>query len=232
MRTQSINIAYLEDDLEQAKMVTSWFEEFGYQCEHFTHTQALLKRLKDKDFDIALLDWELPDMSGLEAIKQIRSKYHKNLPILFCSMRDSEADVVQALEQGADDYMRKPLLRIELKARLQALLRRTQDNHVSDMIEHGPYRFDLANKVAQVNGQPVAMTDKDFEVATCLFDNIGRILSRSFLLESVWGISSDLHTRTVDVHVSRVRKALSITAESGYRVKTIYQHGYRLEKLE
>lgn len=232
MKTQSINVAYLEDDLEQAKMVTSWFEEFGYPCEHFTHTQALLNRLRDKDFDIALLDWELPDMSGLEAIKQIRSKYHKNLPILFCSMRDSEADVVQALEQGADDYMRKPLLRIELKARLQALLRRTQDNQVSNMIEHGPYSFDLTNKVALVNGLSVAMTDKDFEVATCLFDNIGRILSRSFLLETVWGISSDLHTRTVDVHVSRVRKALSITAESGYRVKTIYQHGYRLEKVE
>jgi DNA-binding response OmpR family regulator len=229
---QSINIAYLEDDLEQAKMVISWFEEFGYQCEHFTRTQALLSRLKDQNFDVALLDWELPDMSGLEAIKQIRNKYHQNLPILFCSMRDTEADVVQALEQGADDYMRKPLLRIELKARLQALLRRTQDKQSSNMVEYGPYRFDLVNKVALVNSQAVAMTDKDFEVATCLFDNIGRILSRSFLLESVWGISSDLHTRTVDVHVSRVRKALSITAESGFRVKTIYQHGYRLEKVE
>lgn len=232
MRAQSIRIAYLEDDLEQAKMVTAWFEDFGYECEHFSQTQALLNRLKDQDFDIALLDWELPDMSGLEAIKKIRSKYHQNLPILFCSMRDTEADVVQALEQGADDYMRKPLLRIELKARLQALLRRTQDHQVKNMIEHGPYSFDLSNKVALHNGQAVAMTDKDFEVASCLFDNMGRILSRSFLLESVWGISSDLHTRTVDVHVSRVRKALSITAESGYRVKTIYQHGYRLEKVE
>jgi len=232
LRTQSIRIAYLEDDLEQAKMVTTWFEEFGYEFEHFSQTQALLSRLKDQNFDIALLDWELPDMSGLEAIKLIRSKYHKNLPILFCSMRDSEADVVQALELGADDYMRKPLLRIELKARLQALLRRTQDNQANNMIEHGPYCFDLANKVALVNGQSVVMTDKDFEVASCLFDNIGRILSRSFLLETVWGISSDLHTRTVDVHVSRVRKALGISPESGFRVKTIYQHGYRLEKVE
>lgn len=232
MKDHPLRVAYLEDDLEQAKTVISWFEEFGYAYEHFTRAQALLNRLKDQSFDIALLDWELPEMSGLEAIKLIRSKFHQNLPILFCSMRDTEADVVQALELGADDYMRKPLLRIELKARLQALLRRTKGTQTDSMIEHGPYRFDLRNKVALVNGESVDMTDKDFEVASCLFDNIGRILSRSFLLESVWGISSDLHTRTVDVHVSRVRKALGITPESGFRVKTIYQHGYRLEKVE
>jgi len=232
LKGQNIRIAYLEDDLEQAKMVITWFEEFGYHFEHFTQAQVLLNRLKDQDFDVALLDWELPEMSGLEAIKLIRSKYHQNLPILFCSMRDTEADVVQALELGADDYMRKPLLRIELKARLQALLRRSQGAQPDNMIEHGPYRFDLQNKLAFVGGQQVEMTDKDFEVASCLFDNIGRILSRSFLLETVWGISSDLHTRTVDVHVSRVRKALGITPESGFRVKTIYQHGYRLEKVE
>ncbi|MBL4799154.1 MAG: response regulator transcription factor [Oleispira sp.] len=232
MMDNLLRIAYLEDDLEQAKMVIGWFEEFGYDYEHFTRAQALLSRLKDQSFDIAVLDWELPEMSGLDALKQIRSKFHQNLPILFCSMRDSETDVVQALELGADDYMRKPLLRVELKARLQALLRRTKGAQTDVMIEHGPYRFDLKNKIALVNGVSVDMTDKDFEVASCLFDNIGRILSRSFLLESVWGISSDLNTRTVDVHVSRVRKALGITPESGFRVKTIYQHGYRLEKVE
>lgn len=232
MKDRTLTIAYLEDDLTQAKMVIGWFEEFGYAYEHFTRAQALLSRLKDQSFDIALLDWELPEMSGLEAIKLIRSKFHQNLPIIFCSLRNAEADVVQALESGADDYMRKPLLRVELKARLQALLRRTQGTQAGKMIEHGPYQFDLSNKLALVNGEAIDMTDKDFEVASCLFDNIGRILSRSFLLESVWGISSDLNTRTVDVHVSRVRKALGITPESGFRVKTIYQHGYRLEKVE
>lgn len=237
MRDAGIKIAYLEDDLEQAKMVTTWFEEFDYQYEHFTQAQLLLNRLKDEKFDIALLDWELPEMSGLDAVKLIRSKYDQNLPILFCSMRDNETDVVQALEVGADDYMRKPLLRIELKARLNALLRRAGEersggDQSEGIIEHGPYRFDLKNKVALVNGEAVDMTDKDFEVASCLFDNIGRILSRSFLLETVWGISSDLNTRTVDVHVSRVRKALGISPETGFRVKTIYQHGYRLERVE
>ncbi len=232
MRNASIKIAYLEDDLEQAKMVTTWFDEFNYQYEHFTQAQPMLNRLKDENFDIALLDWELPEMSGLEAVKLIRSRYHQNLPILFCSMKDNEADVVQALEAGADDYMRKPLLRIELKARLQALLRRSKGSQPENEIEHGCYQFDLQNKKAFVSGKLVEMTDKDFEVASCLFDNMGRILSRSFLLETIWGISSDLNTRTVDVHVSRVRKALGISPETGFRIKTIYQHGYRLEKVE
>lgn len=227
-------IAFLEDDLDQAANVKGWFEEFGFEYEHFTHAQALLKRLKDKQFDAAVLDWELPDMPGTEALRQIREKYHQELPVLFCSMRDSEEDVVMALELGADDYMRKPLLKVELKARLGALLRRIKGPSASDgrVIEQGPYRFDLKNRVAYCDDNPVDMTDKDFELATCLFDNIGRIMSRSFLLDSVWGVSTDLNTRTVDVHVSRVRKALSITPASGYRIKTIYQHGYRLERIE
>lgn len=227
-------IAYLEDDLDQAANVTAWFNEFGFEYEHFTHAQALLKRLKDRDFDAAVLDWELPDMPGTEALRQIREKYHQQLPVLFCSMRDSEEDVVTALELGADDYMRKPLMKIELKARLGALLRRIQGPKEGDgrVLEQGPYRFDLQNRQAFVDGNTVDMTDKDFELATCLFDNIGRIMSRSFLLDAVWGVSTDLNTRTVDVHISRVRKALAITPASGFRIKTIYQHGYRLERID
>lgn len=229
-----MRVAFLEDDPDQANTVTGWFEEFGFEYEHFPQAQELLKRLKDKDFDVALLDWELPDMSGLEALKQIREKYHRELPVLFCSMRDSEEDVVTALELGADDYMRKPLLKVELKARLTSLVRRLREPEQGShrVIEHGPYKLDLHNRQAFCNEEPVDMTDKDFELASCLFDNMGRIMSRSFLLDSVWGISSDLNTRTVDVHISRIRKSLGITPASGFRIKTIYQHGYRLERIE
>lgn len=227
-------IAFLEDNLDQADTVKTWLDEFGFQYEHFTHAQELLKRLRDKKFDVALLDWELPDMQGIDVLRQIREKYHRDLPVLFCSMRDSEEDVVTALELGADDYMRKPLLKVELKARLGALLRRVQDpsgDEVRRLIEQGPYKLDLQNRQAYCNGQLIDMTDKDFELASCLFDNIGRIVSRSFLLDAVWGVSSDLNTRTVDVHISRIRKSLGITPASGYRIKTIYQHGYRLERV-
>lgn len=227
-------IAYLEDDPDQAANVTAWFDEFGFEYEHFSQAQLLLKRLKDRNFDAAVLDWELPDMPGTEALRQIREKYHQDLPVLFCSMRDSEEDVVTALELGADDYMRKPLLKTELKARLTSLLRRIKGPESGDgrVLEHGPYRFEMQNRLAFCDGNPVEMTDKDFELATCLFDNIGRIMSRSFLLDAVWGVSTDLNTRTVDVHISRVRKALGITPASGFRIKTIYQHGYRLERID
>ena len=227
-------IAYLEDDMDQARTVTGWFDEFGFEYEHFSQAQALLKRLKDRNFDAAVLDWELPHMPGTEALRQIREKFHQELPVLFCSMRDSEEDVVTALELGADDYMRKPLLKTELKARLSALLRRIQGPQQGDgrVIEHGAYRFDLKSREAYCDGIMVEMTDKDFELATCLFAKIGRIMSRGFLLDAVWGVSTDLNTRTVDVHISRIRKALGITPASGYRIKTIYQHGYRLERID
>jgi len=226
-------VAYLEDDQHQAQTVTSWLLDFGYEAEHFNSAQALLDAAKNKIYDVFILDWELPDMTGIEVLKQLRTQYQIETPVLFCSQRDAEVDVVKALEMGADDYMRKPLLRIELRARMEALVRRSgQLPNSKQTLELGPYRFDLVNKLAYREGERVEMTEKEFDLAACILSNPGRILSRAFLLERVWGISSNLNTRTVDVHVSRVRKSLGITPEVGYRIKTIYQHGYRLEQLE
>lgn len=226
-------IAYLEDDPQQAQTVTGWLSDFGFEAEHFSTAQGLLDAAKSKIYDVFILDWELPDMTGIDVVKQLRTQMQIETPVLFCSQRDSEVDVVKALETGADDYMRKPLLRIELRARMEALLRRSGQTPASKQsLELGPYRFDLVNKLAYRDGERVEMTEKEFDLAACILSNPGRILSRAFLLERVWGISSNLNTRTVDVHVSRVRKSLGITPEVGYRIKTIYQHGYRLEQLE
>ncbi len=226
-------VAYLEDDQHQAQTVTSWLINFGYETEHFSSVQSLLDAAKNKIYDVFILDWELPDGTGIEVLKQLRTQYKIETPVLFCSQRDAEVDVVKALEMGADDYMRKPLLRIELRARMEALVRRSGHLPNSNQsLELGPYRFDLVNKLAYREGNRVEMTEKEFDLAACILSNPGRILSRAFLLERVWGISSNLNTRTVDVHVSRVRKSLGITPEIGYRIKTIYQHGYRLEQLE
>lgn len=226
-------VAYLEDDQQQAETVTSWLVDFGYEVEHFNNGQSFINAAKDKLFDVFILDWELPDMTGIEVLQTLRKQFQIPTPVLFCSQRDGETDVVKALEVGADDYMRKPLLRIELRARMEALVRRSgQMSNNKQTLELGPFKFDLVNKHAFKDGERVDMTEKEFDLAACILSNPGRILSRAFLLERVWGISSNLNTRTVDVHVSRVRKSLGITPEIGYRIKTIYQHGYRLEKLE
>jgi len=226
-------VAYLEDDQQQAETVSSWLLDFGYEVERFDNAQSFLNAVADKLFDVFILDWELPDMSGIEVLQKLRNQFQITTPVLFCSQRDGETDVVKALEMGADDYMRKPLLRIELRARMEALVRRSgQMSNNKQTLELGPFKFDLVNKHAFKDGERVDMTEKEFDLAACILSNPGRILSRAFLLERVWGISSNLNTRTVDVHVSRVRKSLGITPEIGYRIKTIYQHGYRLEQLE
>jgi len=226
-------VAYLEDDQQQAETVTSWLLDFGYEVERFATAQSFLDGVADKLFDVFILDWELPDGSGIEVLEKLRNQFKIATPVLFCSQRDGETDVVKALEVGADDYMRKPLLKIELRARMEALVRRSvQMSNNKQTLELGPFKFDLINKHAFKDGTRVDMTEKEFDLAACILSNPGRILSRAFLLERVWGISSNLNTRTVDVHVSRVRKSLGITPEIGYRIKTIYQHGYRLEQLE
>lgn len=226
-------VAYLEDDQHQAQTVTQWLLDFGYEVEHFSTAQSLLNSAADKLFDVFILDWELPDMTGIDVVQKLRTQFQMDTPVLFCSQRDAEVDVVKALEVGADDYMRKPLMRIELRARMEALVRRSGQAPITkQVLELGPFKFDLVNKLAYRDGERVEMTEKEFDLAACILSNPGRILSRAFLLERVWGISSNLNTRTVDVHVSRVRKSLGITPEVGYRIKTIYQHGYRLEQLE
>lgn len=184
-------------------------------------------------FDLLLLDWEVPDMSGREVLAELRANGNA-VPVLFATQRDDEASIVGALHDGADDYMVKPVRQAELLARIEALGRRAG---VSDVVkttiqEEGPWVIDRGRRVILLDNEPVKLTDKDFELASYLFQNLGKLMSRSHLLEKVWGILSAIESRTVDVHISRIRRSLEIRPERGYRIKTIYQHGYRLEKTD
>lgn len=228
-----MHIGYLEDDVQQAQMVRQWLEAAGHQCLHCEQGAEFIQQVKARNFDLLIMDWELPDISGIEALKTIRTSVSQSIPILFGTQRDAEDDVVQALEAGADDYMVKPIRQGELKARVEALARRAGvSDKTHHKIETGPYRFDVAGREAHFNGEQIALTEKDFDLAVCLFTNVGRVLSRKYLLETIWGVTADVNTRTVDVHISRIRKSLNINPENGYRIKTVYQHGYRLETIE
>jgi two-component system response regulator RegX3 len=146
--------------------------------------------------------------------------------------RDSEQDIVAALAAGADDYMIKPVRRMELLARVEALLRRMRPKQAeAESIELPPYYIDLANRVVKLDGVSLEMTDKEYDLTLFLFRNLGRLLSRGHISESVWGRSADVQSRTVDTHVSRVRKKLDFGPERGLRLTPIYNFGYRLEKV-
>lgn len=228
-----MRIAYLEDDMAQAELVTHWLKEAGHNCIHMGSGREFMSLLRRDTFDILVLDWEVPDMNGYAVLEEVRASGNRT-PVLFATQRDDESSIVGALSQGADDYMVKPTKQPELLARISALGRRAG---VSEMDEEtalsvGPWTVDRSRRQILLDEDAIKLTDKDYELACYLFQNVGKLMSRAHLLEKVWGIMTPIESRTVDVHISRIRRSLQIRPERGYRIKTVYQHGYRLEPIE
>lgn len=229
-----MRIALLEDEQDQADLVCAWLKAAGHSCHVHMLGKDLVREAQRETFDLFLLDWEVPGMSGAEVLVWIRANIAEPVPVLFVTARQREEDIVHALSNGADDYMVKPLGKLELLARIDALARRTRPspNLGEDVIEFGRLRVDCRNRQVWLGGEEVAMTQKDYELAVFLLRNVGRLLSRGYILEAVWGQSADINTRTVDTHVSRIRGKLQLTPENGWRLSAVYQHGYRLERVE
>ena len=230
-----MRIALLEDDPEQSAIVALWLKEAGHTCRCFARGRDFTNELARESYDICLVDWQVPDLSGLDVLRWIRQRITDPLPVLFVTARDSEADIVEALTTGADDYLTKPLRRLELLARIGVLVRRHQlAAPLTESFAVTPFHFDLKRRKLTHAEQPIAMTPKDFEVALFLFRNPERLLSRGHLFEAIWGKTVALDTRTVDTHISRVRRKLNLNGSlteggCGWRLISIYQHGYRLE---
>ena len=233
MQTETLRIAILEDDESQRDLIERLLACAGYACAVFAQGKALLSALARESYDLFILDWEVPYLSGEHALAWIRSHIEEPVPVLFVTARDSEEDIVHALGQGADDYMVKPIRERELLARVTALARRLRRPQVqSDKLELEGFNLDFKLRTISRSGKPLNVTSKDFDVALFLLRNLGRLLSRGHIYEAVWGRAANLNTRTVDTHVSRVRVKLGLTPENGWQITPIYQYGYRLERLE
>lgn len=226
-----MRLAILEDDADQAGLLQQALSAAGHDCQIFTSGKALIKEAGRESYDLFLLDWQVPDLSGEDVLRWVRSNVQAPVPVMFITNRDSEDDIVSALSQGADDYMKKPVGRAELLARVAALLRRAYPVKVADVIEYGHYRFDTKNEVLKANGEAVELTQKEFALALFLFNNLGRLLSRGHILQSVWGRSDDVPSRTMDTHVSRIRTKLNLRPENGFKLTPVYNYGYRLEQV-
>lgn len=228
-----MRIALLEDEQDQADLVCAWLKGAGHSCHVYMLGNDLVREAQRETFDLFLLDWEVPGMSGAEVLVWIRANIAEPVPVLFVTARQREEDIVHALSSGADDYMVKPLGKLELLARIDALARRARPSPRADddVLEYGRLSVDCRNRRVRLDGEEVAMTQKDYELAVFLLRNIGRLLSRGYILEAVWGQSAEINTRTVDTHVSRIRGKLQLTPENGWRLSAVYQHGYRLEQV-
>lgn len=228
-----MRIACLEDDPVQSVVLREWMESEGYVCRVFADAGAYIRELRHESYDLLIMDWELPDASGIEVLSWVRKELDWNIPVLFITHRDSEGDIVEALEQGADDYLAKPISREITLARVKALARRkTGQTSRNDVLEIGNFKLIRDAKMIVSGEVSIELTEKEFQLAWILFSNVGRLLSRDHLLETVWGFGPGLVTRTVDTHMSRLRRKLSLVPENGWRLKAVYHQGYRLEQLQ
>ncbi len=232
MTTSELVIGLLEDDADQASLIEAWLLEAGYVTRLFRSAAEFRRRLGAGAVDLLLLDWNLPESSGIEVLHALRTSSHPNLPVIFLTARVREEDIVQGLNSGADDYVSKPAKKAELLARIAAVLRRRgAEAEKMDTLVLGVYLFDLLRRVASIEGREVELTNREFDLALYLFRRQGRIVSRNSLLEDVWNLSAEVSTRTVDTHISRLRKKLELDDRHGWRLAAIYQHGYRLEPI-
>jgi DNA-binding response OmpR family regulator len=227
-----MRIAVLDNDRSQTELVCQVLTSAGHSCHPFDNAKDMLGQLRRESYDMLIIHWQTSDMSGSEVLRWSRERLPPNLPVLFITGRSGEDDIVAGLAAGADDYMIKPLRRGELVARVQALLRRAYPTqNAVEQIKFGNYIFESRTGRLSVNGAPVELTQKEFDLALLFFRNIGRPLSRAYILEAVWARDVEIPSRTMDTHVSRVRSKLNLRPEYGFRLAPVYSYGYRLEQM-
>lgn len=232
-REIGVKVAILEDEPEQAQYAATVLEGGGHIPLICATGDALIAHLRRDTVDLLLLDWNVPNVSGLEVIAWAREHLNPTPPILMLTGRMDSQDVVTALEAGADDYVTKPLDAAVLLARIGALIRRAYPTASGPaVLDIAGRRFNPLDLTVDGPGGEVALTEREFALALIMFKNINRQLSRAYLLETVWGWSPDVQTRTLDAHISRLRGKLDLRPENGFRLAPVYSYGYRLEHLD
>lgn len=223
-------VLIVEDDSAIREMLQSFLLSKNYQVKTAESGGVSFEILADKNPDLILLDWMLPDASGPEIIKKIRSNdIQKDIPILMLTARAEEMDKIEGLDAGADDYMTKPVSLKELEARIKALIRRSQGLSVDTTITRGPMVINLDNNTLLINDKNVEIGQTEFRLLQYFMRKSERIHSRAQLLDQVWGQSTFIDERTVDVHILRLRKILK-PFDTDKMLKTVRGVGYRLSE--
>jgi two-component system, OmpR family, alkaline phosphatase synthesis response regulator PhoP len=219
-------VLVVEDDADIGALVGRYLQKAGHVWELERDGGRALARVESFRPDLLILDLMLPGLSGTGICAALRSSAATSaLPIIMLTAKGEESDRIHGLEVGADDYVTKPFSPNELVARVKALLRRTTREPAEQVLRHGPIVMDLARHTIAENGREVRLTAKEFLLLQYLMEHRGRVLSRDRLLSDVWDYSYTGATRTVDVHVRRLREKLPFLERS---LVTVQQFGYRL----
>jgi DNA-binding response OmpR family regulator len=217
----------VEDDPDIVELIAHYLRAEGFEVDSASDGRAGLDRLRAASFQVVILDLQLPGLDGLSVCAEIRREPRtRSLPVIMLTARGDESDRIVGLEVGADDYVVKPFSPKELVARVRALLRRLErDAGEEPPFVSGALEVDRTRHVVRWAGDPIHLTAKEFALLVALLDARGRVLSRQTLLENVWGYTYAEGTRTVDVHVRRLREKLPGLAD---RLITVKSLGYRL----
>jgi two-component system, OmpR family, phosphate regulon response regulator PhoB len=222
-------VLVVEDEPDIRRLVVLHLEREGFRCRTATTGSDALREVKSAVPDLVVLDLMLPEVDGLEVCRRLRRDTSTaGIPIIMLTAKSDEVDRIVGLEIGADDYVGKPFSPKELVARVRAVLRRSHPSQATPVLTVGPITLDAARHVVSVNGQAIVLTPKEFDLLQALLEAAGRVLSREFLLNRVWGYARAdvIESRTVDVHVRRLRAKLG---DAGSRIATVKSIGYRFE---
>ena len=222
-------ILIVEDEPSLSDPLSFLLQREGYETEIAGDGRAALTAFDRAGADLVLLDLMLPGLPGTEVCRELRTR--SSVPIIMLTAKDSEVDIVVGLELGADDYVTKPYSSRELLARIRAVLRRRIDLEVDDdgIVEVGAVRMDVERHSVSVEGREVNMPLKEFELLELLLRNAGRVLTRGQLIDRVWGSDYFGDTKTLDVHIKRIRSKIEQSPSEPERLVTVRGLGYRFE---
>ena len=222
------SVLIIEDEPNQAELIRYNLESEGYRVAIACDGEDGLIQAMETIPDIILLDWMIPKVSGIEVCRQLRKiKSTNEIPIILLTARSEESDKVRGLDIGADDYITKPYSIKELLARVRAALRRPVAITIKDQVIVDEIVVDLNKHVVKVQNHEINLGPTEFKLLLELMKNAGRVLSRDQLLDKVWGISANVDTRTVDVHIGRLRKLIRLVSNRSL-ITTVRGFGYSL----
>jgi DNA-binding response OmpR family regulator len=226
----ALNILLVDDDEALRANLKRSFEREGHRITAVPDGHAALERAGSEQYDVVLLDVALgPPPSGHDVARTLRAR-REVVPIIMLTALDSEADVVQGLEAGADDYVTKPFGLAELRSRIRAVLRRAHGRVVEGTVRVGPVVLDQRMRQVTVNGVPVRLTFSEFELLACLMDRPGKLFTRQELLRAIWGDSAYRDPRAIDVHIRHLREKLEERPEQPQLILTVRGAGYRFRE--
>ena len=227
---KKFHIAVVEDDLAFAAELEEFLGTAGYTVSIYDSSQKFLAALRQSECDLLIVDWSIPDLSGIEVLEYIR-KFHPDMPAIMLTARAENIDIVRGLEAGADDYVAKPVDPDVLAQRIKSLLRRSKGEvkNVSENVILGRYLLRPSTSTIYLGDEEIIVPKREFDMAMLFFTNPNRLLSRQYLAATLWGKVVDYQSRTIDTHVARLRKNLKLDPTSGISLNALYGFGYTLQ---